>query len=144
MLTDTDVYVLRKNPWKYFEKECKGKNFWITTMEDATSDLKLDVLSSVRGQIANCFGREVLEGMMKSGMVNANFPIAGKSSYLLKLVSEGIRLRLNITNAIHKHNSNHTICDMVGKLFHPFFFSFELTHNKNRHSSYMHFGRMGG
>ena len=113
MFTDCDVYVMRKNAWKYFERECNGADYWITVMEDACSDLKIDTHETLRGQISNCYGREVTEGMMETRFINPNFPVAGKAPQFLELIISANELRLETEKVRLKERSSTTICDMV-------------------------------
>ena len=128
MFTDSDIYVMRKNPFGYFDKECEGKNWWVTAMEEACGEFDLDIHDVLKYEIRDCYGQERVDQLMAKKLANPNFPIAGKAPYLLELLIAANDARLELKDGRLKQNSHRTVCDMVlaKKNFQTFHFIFLL------------------
>ena len=112
MLSDCDVYIMRKNFWNYFDKECSDSKYWFTFWDDSCEELRFDPFTATKSQIEECYGKESLDEMYQSNMKNLNFPIAGRSEYFLKLLEDANKARLDAIKHMN-NNSPKIVCDMV-------------------------------
>lgn len=115
MLSDADTFVMRKNPFNYFEKECPGKKLWACNWDDGHSQINIDRYPALRGQINICYGDQILQEILHSNIPNANFPIAGRSLPFLELITKSNENRLETKENFLKKNSYKSVCDMVKK-----------------------------
>ena len=113
MLTDSDVYILRNDPWHYFDKECKGFDLWTVIRYDSAELLKYDPFDAIFLQISECYGEDFLQKLFRDNMKNINYPIAGKSGKFLELLEKANTERLNAVKVLGIEQSSQKVCDMA-------------------------------
>lgn len=114
MLSDADTFVMRKDPFNYFEVECANKKLWACNWDDGLSEIKLDSQhGALRQQISSCYGEKVLQEILSVNFPNANYPIAGRTLSFLELVTKSNQLRIETRENLLGNFSYKKVCDMV-------------------------------